>query len=146
VSMSMTGTPAWISFATGAVGVSMLNGWMATKPHFWFAMSSIAVRCLASESSPSNQVTSTLNSLPQYSAACLPWAQLTCRPILEKAAFSGFSDRLANLPISAVSAGEMLRTPSNEALAMPAVARNMSRRFARMSVIEVSLLSAWSFS
>src|SRR6476660_1423024 len=140
VSMSMTGTPPLIIFSTGAFSVSMLNGWMATKSHFWFAKSSIAVRCLASESSPSNQVTSTLNSLPQYSAACLPWAhQLTCRPIVEKAAFSGFSDRAAALPISAASAGETLRTPSNEALARPAVARNMSRRFARMSVIEVSL-------
>jgi hypothetical protein len=41
----------------------MLNGWMATKSYFWFAMSSIATLCLASESSPSNQVTSRLNSL-----------------------------------------------------------------------------------
>ena len=99
VSMSMTGTPAWIIFSTGAVSVPMLKGWMATKSHFWFAMSSIAARCLASESPPSNQVTSTLKSLPQYSAACLPWAhQLTCRPILEKAAFSNFSDRPAILP------------------------------------------------
>ena len=44
------------------------------------------------------------------------------------------------------AAGEMLRRPSKEALARPTVARTMSRRFARMSVIEVSLLSAWPLS
>jgi hypothetical protein len=42
------------------------------------------------------------------------------------------------LPTSAASAGEMPRTPSNEAPAKPAVARSMSRRFAGMSVIESS--------
>jgi hypothetical protein len=86
-----------------------------------------------------NQVTSTLNSLPQYSAACLPWAhQLAFRPILEKAALSAFSDRPATLPISAASAGE--RLPFSEAAARPAVARNMPRRFAKMRVTECSVL------
>ena len=139
VSMSMTGTPALIIFSTGAFKVSMLKGWMATKSHFWFAMSSIAASCLASESAPSNQVTSTLKSLPQYSAACLPWVhQLTSRPMLENAAFSGFSDRPAAFAISAARVGEMPRAPSNEAPARPALACNKSRRFARMSVIKSS--------
>src|SRR5215471_14954986 len=57
-----------------------------------------------------------VDSLPQYSAACLPWAhQLTCRPILEKAAFSGFSERPPTLPISAASDDEILRRPKNAA-------------------------------
>src|SRR6202011_5940129 len=63
---------------------------MATKSHFCEAMLSIAERCLTASSWPSNQVTSTLNRLPQYSAACLPCAHhVACRPALEKAAFSG---------------------------------------------------------
>ena len=74
VSMSMTGMPASIIFLTGAVSVPMPNAWIATKSHFWDAMLSMAARCLTASSWPSNQVTSTLNSLPQYSAACLPWA------------------------------------------------------------------------
>ena len=72
VSMSMTGVPASIILFTGAVSVPMPNAWMATKSHFCEARLSIAARCFCAASSPSNQVTSTLNSLPQYSAACLP--------------------------------------------------------------------------
>ena len=90
----MTGMPASIILLTGAVSVPMPNAWMATKSHFCEAMLSIAERCLTASSWPSNQVTSTLNSLPQYSAACLPCAhQVACRPALEKAAFSGFEER-----------------------------------------------------
>src|SRR3984957_9581329 len=74
VSMSMTGMPASIILLTGAVNVPMPKAWIATKSHFWEAMLSIAARCFCAASSPSNQVTSTLNSLPQYSAACLPCA------------------------------------------------------------------------
>src|SRR5258708_16643829 len=91
---------------------------MATKSHFCEAMLSIGEGCLPASSWPSNQVTSTLNSLPQYAAACLPWAhQVACRPALENAAFNGFSER----PISAASAGLTLNPP-NSALAAPAVA------------------------
>ena len=69
-------------------------------------------RCLCAASSPSNQVTSTLKSLPQYSAACLPWAhQVACRPALEKAAFSGLAER----PISAAMAAGVM--PRNGAVA-----------------------------
>jgi len=51
---------------------------------------------LAASSWPSNQVTSTLNRLPQYSAAALPWAhQLDCSPLLENAAFNGIGERVA---------------------------------------------------
>ena len=93
VSMSITGVPASIILFTGSVSVPMPKAWMATKSHFWDAMLSMAARCLVAPSSPSNQVTSTLNSLPQASAACLPWAhQVACRPAFENAAFSGFSD------------------------------------------------------
>ncbi len=72
--MSMTGVPASIIFCTGWVSVPMPKAWMATKSHFCDAMLSIAARCLTASSWPSNQVTSTLKSLPQYSAAALPWA------------------------------------------------------------------------
>lgn len=116
--MSMTGVPASIIFCTGWVSVPMPNAWMATKSHFWEAMLSIAARCLTASSWPSNQVTSTLNSLPHHSAACLPWAhQVACRPALENAAFSGFSER----PTSAAIAGSM-RNPPSKADAAPAVA------------------------
>jgi hypothetical protein len=74
VSMSTTGMPLSIILFTGAVNVPMPNAWIATKSHFCEAMLSIAARCFCAASSPSNQVTSTLKSLPQYSAACLPWA------------------------------------------------------------------------
>ena len=95
----------------------MPNAWMATKSHFCEAMLSIAARCLTASSWPSNQVTSTLNSLPHHSAACLPWAhQVACRPALENAAFSGFSERAA-----AASAGLMPNPPSR-AVAAPATA------------------------
>ena len=106
VSMSMTGMPASIILLTGAVSVPMPNAWMATKSHFCEAMLSIAARCLTASSWPSNQVTSTLNSLPQYSAACLPWAhQVACNPALENAALSGFSDRPAASASAARSSG-----------------------------------------
>src|SRR5258707_1100511 len=96
---------------------------MATKSHFCEAMLSMAARCLTASSWPSNQVTSTLNNLPQYSAACLPWAhQVACRPALEKAAFNGFSER----PISAASAG-LTPNPPNKAVAAPAVAATCKR-------------------
>ena len=95
----------------------MPNAWMATKSHFCEAMLSIAARCLTASSWPSNQVTSTLNSLPHHSAACLPWAhQVACRPALENAAFSGFSERA-----TAASAGLMPNPPSR-AVAAPATA------------------------
>ena len=74
VSMSITGVPASIIFCTGWVRVPMPNAWIATKSHFCEAMLSIAARCFTASSWPSNQVTSTLNSLPQNSAACLPCA------------------------------------------------------------------------
>ena len=118
VSMSITGMPASIIFCTGWVSVPMPNAWMATKSHFCEAMLSIAARCLTASSWPSNQVTSTLNSLPHHSAACLPCAhQVACRPALENAAFSGFSER----PTSAASAG-LTPKPPNRAVAAPAVA------------------------
>src|SRR5215831_8029612 len=92
--MSITGVPPSIIFCTGWVSVPMPKAWIATKSHFCEAMLSIAARCLTASSWPSNQVTSTLNSLPHHSAACLPCAhQVACRPALEKAAFKGFSDR-----------------------------------------------------
>jgi hypothetical protein len=74
VSISITGVPASIIFCTGWVSVPIPNAWMATKSHFCEAMLSTAVRCLTASSWPSNHVTSTLYSLPQYSAAALPWA------------------------------------------------------------------------
>jgi hypothetical protein len=127
VSMSITGMPASIIFCTGAVKVPMPKAWMATKSHFCEAMLSIAARCFTASSSPSNQVTSTLNSLPQYSAACLPCAhQVACKPALEKAAFKGFSDR----PTLAASAG-LKAAPPMSAVAAPAEAaavRKKSRR------------------
>src|SRR6516225_11221559 len=77
---------------------------MATKSHFCEAMLSIAARCLTASSWPSNQVTSTLNSLPQYSAACLPWAhQVACNPAFENAALSGFDD----FPTASANASEI---------------------------------------
>ena len=74
MSMSITGVPASIIRFTGSVSVPMPKAWMATKSHFCEAMLSMAARCLGALSSPSNQVTWTLKSLPQNSAACLPWA------------------------------------------------------------------------
>ena len=119
VSMSMTGMPASIIRLTGAVKVPMPNAWIATKSHFCEAMLSIAARCFCAASSPSNHVTSTLNSLPQYSAACFPCAHhVACRPALEKAAFSGLSDRPATLPISCASAG-LIPNAANAAAAPP---------------------------
>ena len=74
VSMPITGMPASIIFLTGSVSVPMPKLWIATKSHCCEAMLSIDARCLVAPSSPSNQVTSTFISLPQASAACLPWA------------------------------------------------------------------------
>src|ERR1700733_6735020 len=100
--MSITGVPAWIILLTGAVHVPMPNAWIATKSHFCDAMLSIAARCLVADSSPSNQVTSTLNNSPQYSAARLPCAHhVACRPALLNAAFNGFEDRPAAFATSA---------------------------------------------
>src|ERR1700677_3591685 len=122
--------PASIILLTGAVKVPMPNAWIATKSHFCEAMLSIAERCLTASSWPSNQVTSTLNSLPQYSAACLPWAhQVACRPALENAAFSGFADMPASLAIAADISGLKPMPPSTAAAPPPSAAlRNTSRR------------------
>ena len=129
VSMSMTGMPASIILLTGAVSVPMPNAWMATKSHFCEAMLSIAARCLTASSWPSNQVTSTLNSLPQYSAACLPWAhQVACNPALEKAALSGFSDLPASLAIAAAIRGLKPKPPNKAAAPAPAAATWISLR------------------
>ena len=137
VSMSMTGVPASIIFCTGWVSVPMPKAWMATKSHFCEAMLSIAARCLTASSWPSNQVTSTLKSLPQYSAAALPWAhQVACRPALEKAAFSGFSERPAATP--AAMAGLMPRTPS-VATAPPTDA---TVRKSRLPLFNVSVIAS----
>src|SRR5262245_755095 len=104
--MSMTGVPLSIIAWTGCVSVPIPKAWIATKSQSCEAMLSIAARCLTASSWPSNQVTSTLKSLPQYSAACLPCAhQVAWRPALEKAALSGFSDLPASLA-SAASDGE----------------------------------------
>src|SRR5271169_5325781 len=100
---------------------------MAAKSHFCEAMLSMAARCLTASSSPSNQVTSTLKSLPQYSAACLPWAhQVACKPAFEKAALSVLSDR----PVAAAKAG-LTASPPMSAVAAPAetaAVRKKSRR------------------
>src|SRR5688572_2890324 len=84
-----SGIPASIILTTGAVIVSMSTAWMATKFHFSDAISSTRASCFAADSSGANQVTSTLNSRPQYSAASFPCAhQVTCRPMFENAARS----------------------------------------------------------
>src|SRR6476620_801500 len=120
--MSITGMPASIILFTGWVSVPMPNAWMATKSHFCEAMLSIAARCLTASSWPSNQVTSTLNSLPHHSAACLPWAHhVACRPALENAAFNGFSERA-----TAACAGLMPNPPSR-AVDAPAAAAVLRR-------------------
>src|SRR3954452_10111609 len=91
---------------------------MATKSHFCEAILSMAARCLTASSWPSNQVTSTLNSLPHHSAACLPCAhQVACSPALENAAFNGFSERAA-----AASAAGLAAMPPKRAVAAPATA------------------------
>jgi hypothetical protein len=88
----------------------MLNGCMATKSHFWFAMSSIATLCLASESSPSNQSHVDVKQLaPVFGRLFCLGHTSSLADLLEKAAFSAFSDRPAILLISAASAGERLR-------------------------------------
>src|SRR5262245_28207785 len=116
VSMSITGVPASIILFTGAVRVPMPKAWMATKSHCWEAMLSMAARCFTASSWPSNQVTSTLKSLPQYSAACLPCAHhVACRPALEKAAFSGFSDLPASLAIAARAGEKSPAAPATDA-------------------------------
>src|SRR3954447_23428276 len=106
---------------------------MATKSHFWEAMLSIPARCLTASSWPSNQVTSTLSSLPHHSAACLPWAhQVACRPAFENAALSGFSER----PISAASAGVMPK-PASSAAAEPAAVAAWRRSRLVVEVLSV---------
>ena len=110
--------PASIIFLTGSVSVPMPKAWIATKSQFCEAMLSMAARCLVADSSPSNQVTSTLNRLPQNSAACLPCAhQVACRPALENAAFKGFSDRPISCAIAAETKGSMPNPPSSAAAA-----------------------------
>ena len=139
VSMSMTGIPASIILLTGAVSVPMPNAWMATKSHFCEAMLSIAARCLTASSWPSNQVTSTLNSLPQYSAACLPCAhQVACNPALENAALSGFSDRPAASANAADINGLTPNPPNRAAAPAPATAAFISlRRSSEISFVSV---------
>ena len=129
VSMSITGTPESIIFFTGAVSVPMPNAWIATKSHFWLDMFSTALRCLVAFSSPSNQVTSTLNILPHHSAACLPWAhQVACSPALEKAALSGFSERPVSRATDCAMAGLMPKPPSRPAsIDVPAACTNPRR-------------------
>src|SRR3984885_14810062 len=123
VSRSMTGIPASIILLTGAVSVPMPNACIATKSHFCEAMLSIAARCLTASSWPSNQVTSTLNSLPQYSAACLPCAhQVACNPALENAALSGFDDIPAAGAIGAETHGLPPKPPNKAAAPAPAAA------------------------
>ena len=138
VSMSMTGMPASIILLTGAVRVPMPNAWMATKSHFCDAMSSIAARCLTASSWPSNQVTSTLNSLPQYSAACLPCAhQVACSPAFENAALSGFSDLPASFAIAEAMSGLNPNPPNSAAAPAPAAAAWISlRRSCEMILFE----------
>ena len=98
--MSITGIPASIILTTGAVIVSMSTAWMATKSHFSDAISSTRASCFVADSSGSNQVTSTLNSRPQYSAASFPCAhQLTCRPMFENAARSRLREWPALAPL-----------------------------------------------
>ena len=129
--MSITGMPASIICFTGSVSVPMPNAWIATKSHCCEAMLSIAARCLVAESSPSNQVTSTLNSLPQNSAACLPWAhQVACRPALENAALSGFSERPISCAMAAAISGSKPNPPSSAAAAAlePVTLRTNDRR------------------
>src|SRR5882724_6562884 len=117
---------------------------MATKSHFCEAMLSMAARCLVALSSPSNQVTSTLKSLPQNSAACLPWAhQVACSPAFENAAFRGFSDR----PISAAAAllirESMPKPPSTAAAPAEVLTLRMkSRRVAGGRIESIVIASS----
>src|SRR5262249_14922559 len=60
--------------------------------------------------------------------------------MLEKAAFSGRSERSDTVAISVASAGGMPRAPNNEAPAKLVVARSRSRRYAGVSIIEDLLL------
>ena len=97
VSIAMTGMPASIILLIGSVSVPMPKLWIATKSHCCEAMLSIDARCLVAASSPSNQVISTFISLPQASAACLPWAHhVACRPAFEKAALSGVAEAFSS--------------------------------------------------
>ena len=140
VSMSMTGMPASIILLTGAVRVPMPNAWMATKSHFCDAILSIAERCLTASSWPSNQVTSTLNSEPQYSAACLPCAhQVACSPAFEKAAFSGRVALPASLAIAAPISGLNPNPPNIAAAPAPAAAARIRLRRLCDSRFELSV-------
>src|SRR3954467_8381524 len=94
-------------------------------------MLSIAARCLVALNSPSNHVISTFSSLPHHSAARLPWAHhVACKPALENAAFSGFSEREVSLAMSAANAGLKPRPPNSaaDAPADAAAARMKLRR------------------
>ena len=144
VSMAITGVPASIIFLIGSVSVPMPKVWIATKSHFCEAMLSMAARCLVAESSPSNQVISTFMSLPQASAACLPWAHhVACRPAFEKAAFIG-------LPAGASACAMAGSKPASASSAAPSAVApsflNTSRRVAasliRSSSIALVLLQA----
>src|SRR5262249_8368310 len=123
VSMSITGMPASIILLTGAVSVPMPKAWMAAKSHFCEAMLSIAERCLTASSWPSNQVTSTLNRLPQYSAPCLTCApHVACGRAWEKAAFNGRVAVPASLAMAAVTSGLKPRPPNSPAAPPPTAA------------------------
>src|SRR3954469_22248404 len=94
-------------------------------------MLSMAARCLVALNSPSNQVISTFSSLPHHSAARLPWAHhVACKPALENAALSGFSDRDVSLAISAASAG-LKPSPPNSAADAPADAAAVRMKLRR---------------
>src|SRR6476620_3847493 len=113
---------------------------MATKSHFCEAMLSMAARCLVALSSPSNHVTSTLNSLPQYSAARLPWAhQVACSPALEKAALRGFVDRPASFAIAAIINGLNPSPPKSPAAAPAETDAILNRSRREVPAISLSL-------
>src|SRR4029077_13623854 len=96
--------------------------------HFCEAILSIAARCVTLLNTPSNQVTSTLSSLPHYSAACLPWAhQVAGSPAFEKAALSGFGDLPTSFAIAAATR-ELTPSPPNKAAPPPATALRTLRR------------------
>src|SRR5262245_8802006 len=114
--MAMIGMPASMIFCTGSVKDPTDWAWMATKSHFRDAISWIAARCFTASSWPSNQLTSTLNKLPQYSAAALPWThQVDCSPPLENAAFNGVDERVAARAARTSRAPNADATPATEA-------------------------------
>ena len=121
-----------MTFLIGSLSVPMPKVCSATKSHFWVARLSTAERCLVAESSPSNQVISTFMSLPQASAACLPWAHhVACRPALPIAAFSGLPAGFS----SCANAGSKPAEPSSApARAVAPIALKMSRRVLDSSI------------